>query len=130
MKWYAAHVILALIEFETNKLLEKSIVWENIYVINADSYNSAMIKAKELGSMEEYADREGHLCEGVKVKWSFIGVRKLSECLLGSDEISNGDEITFNEYEMNQQDIKKFLSCDFDVDLKLLSRINLNEDSQ
>jgi len=92
MGWYAAHVLLCteLIEGE----LGYCPVWENIYLIHAESSEVAWERAEALGTAEAEAG-EGMTFDDKPARWRFVGVRRLAECL---ETPGDGAEVAYLQY--------------------------------
>ncbi len=95
--WYAAHVILY-IEF-LDGVQDSYTVWENIYLIHADTVAEAFAKADSLGEEEATMDPDSWLTsKGRPARWRFAGVRRLAECIDFENGPEDGKEVAFLEY--------------------------------
>jgi hypothetical protein len=95
MSWYVANALL-FCRFKDG-VQDVVPVWENMYLIEAESAEHAMQRARDRAKEDE-GDSEGSLlyndrpCELV-----FAGVRKVTACENESERPSNGTEVTYNE---------------------------------
>jgi hypothetical protein len=109
--WYAAHVILYM-EF-TDGNQDHYPVWENIYLLNAETENAAFEKAEAIGrAYEEHPDESFRWLER-PARWKFGGVRKLTRCVTPDERPDDGTEVTYLEYSVRcKDDLKRLLDSD------------------
>lgn len=99
MTWYAAHIIMA-VKYKRGAQ-RRFPVWENVVLIHAASEAQAFAKADAIG-LRDAGDDDGSMHWGGRpARWEFMGVRKLTECSLLDDRLSDADEITYHELEFN-----------------------------
>lgn len=88
------------------------LIWENVFLIDAIDADQALAKAKACARQEE-GDDEGSLTVNERpATLVFGGIRKVvSVChVKPSDELGNGDEITYSEFEVADQDaLQRFI---------------------
>lgn len=100
MTWYGANIVMHVQFLEGPQ--SSFPVWENIVLIEADSFESATAKAIEIGRFEAQVTSEGLTWGSRPAKWVFDGVRKVvtisSPSLGGLPE--HGSEITWSEYQV------------------------------
>lgn len=114
MTWYTASVVLA-IEFDGQD--DSAIpVFENFYLVEADSVASARAKAELLGQ-EEAAANQQLTFNDIPARFVFAGIRKIRSIYnLLSGDLDNlppcsGTELSHSYYELsNRHDLKRF--CD------------------
>jgi hypothetical protein len=100
--WYAAHVLLYV------ELLDGAqdhyTVWENIYLISAQSDAEAFDRAEALGRLEEKADEDsGHTADGRPARFRYAGIRRLAECIDFENGPEDGREVTYIEYTVRRK---------------------------
>lgn len=96
MPWYAAH---AIVYFElTDGPQDGFQVYENIYLVQAETAADGLVKACDMGRRDE-GDDSGSLRVGDRpARRVFGGIRKLVTVLHeDSDRLGDGDEITYSE---------------------------------
>jgi hypothetical protein len=96
MPWYAAHAIMY---FElTDGPQDGFQIYENVYLVRAETANEGFAKARELGRQNE-GDDSGSLRVGNRpARRLFGGIRKLiTVAHEQSDQLGHGDEITYSE---------------------------------
>jgi hypothetical protein len=112
MEWYAAHTLIA---FQRDDGVGQVSVFENIYIVCADSSDSALVKAK-LISDSETNNNEGIDINGSPAKCIYGGVRKIVTVSNESPpqyaaRPDDGSEISYIEYEVkNPDDLKNIIS--------------------
>ncbi|HEY3799490.1 MAG TPA: hypothetical protein VGL58_14150 [Caulobacteraceae bacterium] len=99
MKWYAAHVVIALFADDRSGPVE---AFENIYLVAGKTPAAARKRAEELGRAEETLD-DGLTIDGAPGRCAYLGVRKLvsiSNAAGSQDEAppSDGSEITYSRW--------------------------------
>ena len=109
--WYAAHAIF-LFEFKDGDQNEFSI-WDNVYLIDANSSHTAYKKA-ELFAKKDEGDDDGSLTLNNRLVYlKYYGIRKLitvSNFNANEDIPGDGAEVTFSKYSVkNQSDLKKLV---------------------
>ncbi|WP_137940513.1 DUF4288 domain-containing protein [Chitinivorax sp. B] len=114
MTWYAAHVVLQ-VQFKEGKQ-DRFPVWENIYLINAETDEDALSKAESIGASLE-GDRDGSFFwDDIPSRWVYRGVRKILE-ISNPWDVDNrpgdGCEVTFETFEFSDVDnLKRFVNCE------------------
>ena len=114
--WYAAHVILAYRYAEGTQT--EFPVQENVYLVQADSFEEAYRTAERLGQEEGAYDKPSAVYDGVPVRLAFEGVRRVVECL-PNDRLETGTELTYTEYLVDSEDGLKDLVAGHDVPVVL-----------
>ena len=108
MRWFAAHIVM-IVEFKQDEQ-DYIPAWENVVLIKADSEAEAYQQAEVLGLEDEGDDCETFRWGKRAAKWTFAGVRKLTECALLGDGPETGDEITYTEFQFKtRHDVKRFV---------------------
>lgn len=98
--WYAAHVIMA---FRYREGKQGAIpVWENVFLVQASSPSEAQEVATAIGREEAGHDDPSTTWDGIPVRLTFAGVRKVVECSPPPDpaagELGTGTEVTYTEF--------------------------------
>jgi hypothetical protein len=112
MDWYAAHTVIA---FQRDDGVGPVSVFENIYIVCAESSDSALVKAK-LISDSESNNNTGIDINGSPAKCIYGGVRKIVTVSNESPpqyeaRPSDGSEISYIEYEVKDpEDLKNIIS--------------------
>jgi len=75
---------------------DRSPLWENIVLLEASSATEAQKKA-ELHGLSE-AGRDGLTWDDQPAEFRFAGVRKILKCEYEDERPTDGTEITFSEY--------------------------------
>lgn len=96
MPWYAAHAIMYF-EF-TNGPQDGFQVYENVYLVQAQTADEGFARARDLARLNE-GDDSGSLCVGGRpARRVFGGIRKLiTVCHEEPNRLGDGDEITYSE---------------------------------
>lgn len=102
MRWYAAHLIMVA-KFK-DKCQDKYPIWENVILLSANSDDEALSKAEKRGKEDESGSESEFLWEGRPAIWTFVGVRKLIECVDTDTRPGDGTEITYSELELGSED--------------------------
>jgi hypothetical protein len=105
MTWYAAHIVMQVELYSEEQI--KFPIWENIYLVEANTVDEAISKAEKIG-LSHNGDSNGSFRWGDKpAHWVFRGVRKLIE-LQSSADIENrpldGCELTYNSLEFDDRE--------------------------
>jgi hypothetical protein len=91
--WYAVSVIMY-VEFKDSHQNNYP-VWENVYLVSAESAEEAFEKAEGFGR-EQQGDSEGTFTwEDRPARWVFAGVRKVIKC---DERPDDGIEITYSQF--------------------------------
>lgn len=104
MAWFAAH---AIVYFSLKQGIQNVFtVWENVYVIQAPTSEEALKQAFELGNKENGDDNGSLSVDGQPAERVFAGIRKVTAVSHQSmdETLSSGDEITFSEYQVEDQE--------------------------
>jgi hypothetical protein len=79
-------------------------VWENIVLVEAENEEKAFAKAERHGRESE-GDDGGSFRWGMKpARWVFVGVRKLTECVLDGETPGDYTEVSYSEFELESRD--------------------------
>jgi hypothetical protein len=108
MTWFTAHIIMA-VKLKV-KGQSKFPVWENIVLVEAATEAEAFAKAEACGRREEGDDDGSFRWAGQPATWVFAGVRKLTECVLAAAQPGDGDELSFNELELDSEEAVALLA--------------------
>ena len=112
MTWYAASIIQTIRPVVGNA--QPICVYENIYLVEADSDEEAMAEANKIGMSESIAD-PSLTVSGVPAKSEFAGVRKLvsvsnpAPLMQKEDRPVSGTELTYACYEVANEEALKSL---------------------
>jgi hypothetical protein len=102
MTWYAASVIMYT-RFKEGEQ-EKYPLYENVFLIQAETDNGAIEKARRRG-MEDEGDSNGtYSYEGRPATLVFAGVRKVIKTQGADERPADGTEITYSEMEVDTQE--------------------------
>jgi hypothetical protein len=94
MNWYAAHLIMY---FKRKRGRQKRfLVWENIVLVKAKSFEDAYEKAERIGRDDEAANDDHTTIGGHPSRMIFAGVRKATLCVDPEDRPSDGTEVSYN----------------------------------
>lgn len=119
MPWYAAHAIVYF-EYTDDGPQDGFELYENIYLIQAETSEAGYAKAGEVAKRVEGDDSGSLRAGGRPIKRVFGGIRKLVT-VLGAHEVGarpdDGDEITYSELHVADRDALQKLIDDKDVDL-------------
>jgi Domain of unknown function (DUF4288) len=107
MNWYAAHIVMV-VEFK-DAVQRRFPVWENIVLIEARSEDEAFDKAESHGRAEEGDDGGSFRWGEQPARWTFAGVRKLTECQAPDQRPANGTELSYTEFELDSREAVKKL---------------------
>lgn len=108
MAWFAAHAIIYF-KIKDNPQ-DVFTVWENVYLIQAESSELALSEALRLGTRDEGDDDNSLTVDDQPAIRVFAGIRKVvSVSHIEIDgQLTNGDEITYSEFQVeNEEDAKK-----------------------
>lgn len=100
MTWFAAHVIICF-KYKNGEQI-KFPVYENVYLLQAESDAEAWKKAEMLGKREEGDDDGSLKSDGRPATRFFAGVRKLTT-LIEDEGPRDGVEITYSELEVDSE---------------------------
>jgi hypothetical protein len=106
MAWFAAHVILSV---EWKDGVQPHVpVWENIYLVQAADAITALARAKERGIQQVAEEDPSFTWDKRPAKWVYRGVRKVVECGDGQNAPEDGDELSYSEFIVtNEEDVLK-----------------------
>lgn len=107
MAWFAAHAILYF-KFKDKKQ-NRFPLWENIYLIWAETDAAAWRKATRLGRQFSGKPSDKTIFDGRPAVLTFAGIRKIISCSPKS-RIIDGTEATYSVMEVsNRQELNKLL---------------------
>lgn len=111
--WYVANAVLYLKHVNRNDQLSY-VVWENSYLIEADSDASAFELAEQR-AREDEDHFEGPDCgtyeNGVPAEWVFAGIRGIARVENYNERPGSGDEVGFREFRLQSlEEIEKLAS--------------------
>lgn len=105
--WYTAHAVVVLRLKEGAQ--DEFRVWENIFLVKAESEEEALKKA-EIRSREDEGE-DGLTLDGQPAEFVFLGLRKLVRCVDGENRPTDGTEVTYNTlFFANQQALDDFVA--------------------
>lgn len=113
-KAYCAHVIMYVRFKDGNQNCYP--IWENIYLVLADSFDEAEILAKKMGEDASGDSNGTFYWSNREAEWVFGGVRKIISC--ANSDLVSGIELTYSEYEITTEDQLKKLVAGKEVDVK------------
>jgi hypothetical protein len=114
--WYAAHVVMAVRYCEGKQ--ETFPVYENVFLVEANSSAEAHAIAVKIGREEGAYDKPFGTYDDVPVKLTFEGVRKVVECL-PAEKLGTGTELTYTQFVLDSEEaLTKLLDGD-DVTLTI-----------
>jgi len=113
MTWYAAHAIMY---FKLKQGVQDRIpVWENVYLIEADSEKVAEDLATARAKECEGDSQGTLLLAGKPATLAFAGIRKIVAVSHESDagQLQSGDEVTYSEFEVDSEaQVRQLISGD------------------
>jgi hypothetical protein len=113
MSWYTAHLITY---FKLKNVPQDTYtVWENVILVEAIDEAEALTKAQEFGELEAKLDAEDETLtvDDQPAVTIFVGVRKIVTVFHRGQKatLESGDEVTFNEFVVtDQESIKKLVA--------------------
>jgi hypothetical protein len=112
MAWYAAHAVLSVVFKDGNQ--DHIPIWENIYLVQADSSDAAFDAAEACARQFESVVDESFTWEGRSARWCFRGIRKMIACDVDENgNVSSGSEATFLQMELRgEQELHEFLNLE------------------
>jgi hypothetical protein len=122
MPWYAAH---AIVYFElTDGSQDRFQVYENVFLVRADTTDEGFAKARAIASRDE-GDDSGSLRVGDRpARRVFAGIRKLIAVSHESpdDQLGDGDEVTYSKLVVPDREALLKLVADLDVKVLYIGR--------
>ncbi len=103
MGWYAVHVIMR-VQFK-DSVASDIPVWENVFLIQADTGNDAAARARELAKDNEGDSQGSFTWDSRSAKWVFAGIRKVTIC----DAPASGVEVAWSQFRLRNADDLKAL---------------------
>src|SRR4051812_13836694 len=104
MPWFAAHVVM---HFRmTDGRQDRFTGYENVFLVEAETAEQAIQLGADIGRADE-GDSGGTLTVvGRPARLTFVGVRKVVKVLHapGVRQVGAGDEVTYSEFEVVDQD--------------------------
>ena len=98
MSWFVAH---AVVYFRLKQGVQRSYwVYENLHLIEAGSFEDAEVKAARIASQSAGDDRGTLTLDGMPAERVFLGIRKIVSCENPDEPPRDGDELTYNEFEV------------------------------
>lgn len=126
MNWYAAHLIMY---FKRREGRQKHfLVWENIVLVQAKSFDEAYEKAEQLGREEEACDDTSLTIGGHPSRLTFAGVRKATLCQEPHARPTSGTEVTYNELVATSEAAIKKLAAGKSVVVQVLDPFPDNDE--
>lgn len=100
--WYCAHAVF----YYSYPTQSSFLVHENMYLIDAEDEDEAMLKANSVAAEYEDLSEDGHLeVNGNKAQYRFAGIRKLIEVELDHEtaegRLHSGVEATYSVLEVD-----------------------------
>ena len=109
MSWYVAHIIIYL-EFKEGPQDEFP-VFENMHLIETDSFEGAGQKAEGIGRESEGDDANSLTYKERPCRRVFAGVRKVVECVNADERPADGVELTYNEFVLDSMESLRKLAA-------------------
>jgi hypothetical protein len=113
--WYCAHA-LHYFEYRDQppQSQEEYYIWEHLYLIQADSADSAWIRAEQRALDDQQLEDESLRLNGRPANLRFASVQKIIECQ-GLDETSgmpiDGTELSYSKYLVSsKEEFQKWIS--------------------
>jgi len=111
MNWYAAHLIMY--HKRKSGRQKRFLVWENIVLVHARSFEEAYEKAERRGREDEELDDGSTTIGGHPCSIVFAGVRKATLCQDPRARPKDGTEVSYNEIGVQSEAaIKKLVDGD------------------
>jgi hypothetical protein len=105
MIWYAAHIVMVQ-RFVDGAAQDEFGVYENVYLVCADTEEEAFGKAEAIGRSKATVGGDQTWC-GRPTKWEYAGIRKLILCGTmterGEGPPKEGDEITYSQFTVSSE---------------------------
>jgi hypothetical protein len=99
-RWFCAHGIMVLI-YTDGPPQQEFTIWENVYLINADSEDEAASRAEAIGRMEQEAgETSATEEEGRPARWRFLGIRKVIACENADEQPVDSIEVTYSTFQV------------------------------
>jgi hypothetical protein len=98
MPWHCAHAILY-VRFKDGRQ-DFFPVWENVYLVEAESNEDACARAIEIAASVEGDSSGTFTWNDRPAEWVFVGIRKIvtvSHMAVGNN-LASGDELTYSEF--------------------------------
>lgn len=115
-KWFAAHAILW-VRFKDGRQNVYP-VWENVYLVRANTHDEARLKASQLAAAEQGDQSGSFVWDDRPAEWVFGGVRKTMLCIDTDTQPTDGVELTFSEFEISDRNALEALIRGGEVDIK------------
>jgi len=109
MPWYAAHAVLLVVFRDGHQ--DRFPVWENIYLMEAESVDAAFAAAESSARAFTDVRDDTMTWEGRSAYWEFKGIRKLITCDVDKHgNLFSGAEATYCQMSFKDAgDLRKFL---------------------
>ncbi len=118
MPWYAASAIMY-VRFKDGQQ-DHYPVWENILLVEAASESLAQERATERARLDE-GDSDGTFrWNGRPAGWVFAGVRKILLVSHEGDNLGHGDELTYSEFSVADENALHDLAAGREVVLRYI----------
>ena len=103
--WYACHAFFYF-QYKEGEQTEFS-GWENIYLIEAESFDQALVKGKTR-ALEDEGDSDGSLtCNDRPARLTLAAILKVVECIdldLETDKPIHGTELSYSDVTVSNRD--------------------------
>lgn len=99
MRWYVAHAILYF-RLKSGKQTRYRI-HENLHLVRASSFEDARAKGERVAAQAAGDDMGTLTYDGEPVEYVFAGIRKIVLCENPTELPEDGDELTYNELEVD-----------------------------
>jgi hypothetical protein len=123
MPWYAAH---AIVYFQlTDGPQDRFQVYENVFLVQAETPDEAWAKAREFARRDEGDDRGSLRVGGRPARRVFGSIRKvMSVAHEGpAGQLGDGDEVTYSEFVVADREALDRLIGDQDVEVVYVGKV-------
>ena len=115
MSWYTGNAIFY---FRLKSGIQTEFpVWENIYLVQADSFEQARRKIATRASEAAGDSAASLIYENQPAELVFMGIRKITSCENETCRPEDGNEVSYNEFVLGDLDSVRRLSEGFPTDL-------------
>jgi len=102
MAWYIAHAIMCVRYKDGNQ--NNFPIWENIILIDATSNDQAYEKAIVRATKDEGDSGGSFTCDKRPACIVLAGIRKVIEVALPEEDLCDGKELSYSQYEVNDEE--------------------------
>jgi hypothetical protein len=113
LMWYCVHALLYFTYEDGNQ--QEYLVWENLYLIEADSPDEAKERGERFGRANESSPEAGLTLNGRPARRRFASIRKVVECVdldTESGMPTNGTEVSYSEFVVSSVEFTKLIDAE------------------